>query len=247
MNRGGQSRAVPPGRAIVTHDKARKSAVRRRMAQTGETYSAARRGVPNPGTTSPQADYPDTDAERQYAGEALAAGVPADEVEAQLAAFRAQDAALAARESADQAEREALAAEERADLAHDAADLARESGDRLKWQRARERSEQAQDEAEQARQRADALEEAALEAEELAELTDDAANPTRRRRVPGWFTRPGPGRMMSVPAFPLAAPPPPPPPPPAPSAPPAPPLPPWAPGLRSRPWGTPPTDSDDRP
>ena len=100
MHRGGQSRAAPPGRVIVTHDKARKSAVRRRMAQTGETYSAARRGVPDGSTAAPEAEHADTDAERQYASEALAAGVPAGQVEAQIAAFRAQDAALAARESA---------------------------------------------------------------------------------------------------------------------------------------------------
>jgi hypothetical protein len=241
---------------IVTNDKARKAAIRQRMAQTGETYSAARRGMPDRSTAtampSPAEYAAGTGAEQQYAREALAAGVPADQVEAQIAAFRAQDAALAARESAEQAEREALGAEEHADFTHDDADRAREqSGDQSGWQRARERSEQAREAAEQARQRADDLEDAALEAEELAELAHDAANPAQRRGLAGppfVHRRPGPGGMMvGAPTF-LPPLPPPPPLPPGPPQPPGSPLPPHAPGsFGSWPWDgedVPPADPD---
>ncbi len=42
---GGQTRAVRPGKMIMTDDKAHKAVIRARMAQTGEPYMAARRAV----------------------------------------------------------------------------------------------------------------------------------------------------------------------------------------------------------
>src|ERR1700749_2576422 len=44
---GGQTRADPPGEMIMTQDKARKTATRQRMAETGEPYSVARHAVEN--------------------------------------------------------------------------------------------------------------------------------------------------------------------------------------------------------
>ena len=99
----------------MTSNKAQKTAARQRMAQTGEPYSVARRavsagdaetpgpdpdGIPGavtPGPAGiPEAAGPDpgeASPEERYAQEAEAAGVPAAEIYAHLAAFRAQEAA----------------------------------------------------------------------------------------------------------------------------------------------------------
>src|SRR5262245_56954607 len=58
VHRGGQTRADSPGGTIMTQDKARKSAIRQRMAETGEPYSVARHAVidtrdePDPGVAA---------------------------------------------------------------------------------------------------------------------------------------------------------------------------------------------------
>jgi len=45
MRLGGQTRADPPGKKPMTSDKARKTAIRQRMAVTGEPYSVARKAT----------------------------------------------------------------------------------------------------------------------------------------------------------------------------------------------------------
>src|ERR1700678_3863703 len=116
----------------MTSDKARKLATRRRMAETGEPYSLARRAAEG-GETAGQPDEPEETPEQRYLREAQDAGVPAADLDALRAAFEAGDgarqlrwAAQAARIRADEAEKLAEQAEERAELAQEAADLAQE-------------------------------------------------------------------------------------------------------------------------
>ena len=126
----------------MTSNKAQKTAARQRMAQTGEPYSVARRAVSagdpepdaaqGPGATGTEPRGPSP--EEQYAQEARAAGVPAAEIDAQLATFRRQEAAE-------------LHTQETADLARRAAERAREQADRL--EEAAERSEERADMAEE--------------------------------------------------------------------------------------------------
>src|SRR5207248_968015 len=52
---GGQTRADPPGEMIMTQDKAKKTATRQRMAETGEPYSVARHAVENEAAGAPSA------------------------------------------------------------------------------------------------------------------------------------------------------------------------------------------------
>src|SRR5262249_45410689 len=139
----------PAGKEMtVTRNKARKTAARQRMAQTGEPYSVARRAAGTPGEAAPDAAGTGTapeDAasgtpaaqqgageitpEERYAREAEAAGVPAAEIEARLAGFRAQEAADWAQRSAEQARELAERAEEAADRAEERADLAQEAAE----------------------------------------------------------------------------------------------------------------------
>ena len=96
----------------MTRNKAQKSAARQRMARTGEPYSVARRAVSSPdalapgaasGTGTAQQDSAGITPEERYTREAEAAGVPAAEIEARLAGFRAQEAADWAQRAAEQA------------------------------------------------------------------------------------------------------------------------------------------------
>src|SRR5262249_29165879 len=118
---------------IMTRNKAQKTAIRQRMAVTGEPYSVARRAAPARDAHQEGRDGAELPGEERYAQEAEAAGSTAAEVEAQLAAFRVQEAADLAREAADRArdradraEEAAERAEERAGLAQEAAELAEE-------------------------------------------------------------------------------------------------------------------------
>jgi hypothetical protein len=169
---------------IMTQDKALKTAIRARMAETGEPYNVARRIVLAEGDVpgepdqpqanghdmqEPQADGRDTqepqppeDYNARYLREAELAGVPAYAAQASLAADRAQEAAdqaqLAAdlaQERADQAEEAAEQAEERADLAHESARLAEEWEAPGELARTRLRSAAAREGAEHAREAAD--------------------------------------------------------------------------------------------
>jgi len=116
----------------MTSNKAQKTAIRQRMAATGEPYSVARKAIgaedPDIGE-SPEDETP----EEQYLREAEEAGVPAEELKALRAAWQArgrlgklQLAADQARDQADKAEEAAAEAEERA---VEAEDLAAEAQD----------------------------------------------------------------------------------------------------------------------
>src|SRR5215469_10067432 len=96
---GGQARAdSTEGRAIMTQDKARKSAIRRRMAETGEPYSVASHAVrdlhdeTDPGMAAEAAMAAD-----EQAAEAAMAAV---EQAAEERAERARRMAAEAREAA---------------------------------------------------------------------------------------------------------------------------------------------------
>lgn len=166
-------------RMIMTRDRARKTAARQRMAETGEPYVVARKAV----GTGDQGEAPvraaaDDDAtpDEQYAREAAEAGIPAAQIESQLAAFRARDAAVRAREEADRAEETADEAEQLAMVAQDAADEAEDWADEQEHRRLRQRADEAQHAADSAREKADQAEEVAADAEERAELAEDAAD-----------------------------------------------------------------------
>jgi hypothetical protein len=124
---------------IMTEDKARKAAIRRRMAQTGEPYSVARHAVDggaDPADAGARPDEPVTDQpvaaetpEEQFEREAEAAGVSAVQRAVARAAFAAQDGADRVREALhDAQEREAAetveAIEQAAEAAQRAADAA---------------------------------------------------------------------------------------------------------------------------
>jgi len=123
----------------VTSDKAHKTAIRARMAETGEPYNVARRATD-------AGDSPDDSAantgsesyEDRYLREAQEAGVHGPELEAMRALRQAQRlttelrmAAERARERADEAEEAAAKAEERAELAQESAEMMQEWADHL--------------------------------------------------------------------------------------------------------------------
>jgi hypothetical protein len=179
----------------MTKDKARKTAVRQRMAETGEPYSVARQATgavdgevpepafagPDPGALGSAESRPHgLSPEEQYAREAAAAGRAPEQVEAEMAVFRlqeradqAQESARRARDQASEAEAAIDAADERADLARETADEADDWADAAELSRAWERIEQ---DAEQARQRAEAALAAADAAAEQADLAQEAAD-----------------------------------------------------------------------
>ena len=189
----------------MTTDKARKIAIRRRMAETGEPYSVARHATagleaeaPDPGFAGPSAgsassaglSWADLSPDERYARDAAAAGRTPDQVEADTAAFRAQEHADRAQERADQARERADqareqvsdaesaidAADERADLAWEAADRAQDGAGAAELSRAREHADAAEQDAERARQRAEAAEAAADAADEEADRAQEAAD-----------------------------------------------------------------------
>src|SRR2546429_9604264 len=94
---------------IMTQDKARKTATRQRMAETGEPYSVARHAVEN------------------EAAEDSAPETPV--VEGRSYAEQAQELAERARRRADEAQERADEAQERAERAGGAASLAEEAAD----------------------------------------------------------------------------------------------------------------------
>jgi hypothetical protein len=200
---------------IMTQDKAFKAAIRARMAQSGEPYSVARRalladeeagaGAASPAQPpGPGADPLPDDYNARYAREAAAAGVPADEIDAELrsmaideeteraadrlrAAGRlAQQAADRAQRLAEQAEGDAEQAEERAHLAQEAADLASEWADPGEQQAAQARADRMQELADRARDRAEQARQAADNAQERAELAEAAAEAGDDDDGPGW-------------------------------------------------------------
>jgi hypothetical protein len=167
---------------IMTQDKARKAAVRRRMAETGEPYSVARHAVEHEHEGAAAGDpfgaergAPPAD-DRWYAGAAEEAGIT-------VAEFRVQhlaDLADNARERAEVAEEAVSVAREAAELAQQAADMTQGWADKQEQERAQRRAnqaraaaEEAQRRADQAQRQADAAEEAADDAADLADETAD--------------------------------------------------------------------------
>jgi hypothetical protein len=180
----------------MTQNKAQKTAVRQRMAETGEPYSVARHVVeagqaptqpPEPPETGHYATPRD---DHWYDMVAEEAGISVAEFRAQEEAARleelaeeAQRRADAAQERADLAQERAEQAEEAAELAQAAADLAEEAAE-LTGSRAdeqeRERAQQRADEAALARDRAQEAaglaQEQAEREQEFAEHADEAAD-----------------------------------------------------------------------
>jgi hypothetical protein len=179
---------------IMTHDKARKAAIRTRMAEAGEPYSVARHvilsdgpaGAERAGTGgTPPPDATGTPAEdyfARYLREAAEAGVPAEDLEVMAAAHRAQEqlsearrSARLAEDAAGRAEHAAELAEERAELADEAAGLAAEWASAPEQDRAHKQAERLHELADAARDRAEQAMEAADQATELLELAQERA------------------------------------------------------------------------
>jgi hypothetical protein len=179
----------------MTQDKARKAAIRARMAAASEPYSVARHVIlsddpagaergetgaaagPQP-AAAPAEDYFD-----RYLREAREAGVPDDELDAMAAAHQAGQQVRAAREAADRAEEVAGHAEEAAELAQERAAMAEEAAAlAAEWAGPEEQAvvwrgaEKVHDEADRARERADRAREAADEAAERAEQAQEWAD-----------------------------------------------------------------------
>jgi hypothetical protein len=154
----------------MTSNKARKIATRQGMAETGEPYTVAKTAT----EAGPPPREPGDIARERYAGEASAAGVPADGErlraiwQAQTRADELRRAAQQARQRADQAEDAAAEAEERAEYAGDASDLAQGWAGEHDRRLAQEQADQMRRAAEDARQRAGQAEEAAEHAEDAA-------------------------------------------------------------------------------
>ena len=82
---------------IMTQDKARKTATRRRMAETGEPYCEARRAAgaeADPGGEGPTATPPTPREEDWYARMAEEAGLSVAEIRAQEIAAQAREQAV---------------------------------------------------------------------------------------------------------------------------------------------------------
>jgi hypothetical protein len=119
----------------MTSNKAQKTAIRQRMAETGEPYSVARHAVEGeqvpaavrepPGTTLKVTPRDD----RWHARMAAEAGISVAEFKAQEAAARAAGLAEEAQQRADAAQQRADLAQERADQAEEAAALAQEAAE----------------------------------------------------------------------------------------------------------------------
>jgi hypothetical protein len=185
----------------MTQNKAQKTAVRQRMAETGEPYSVARhmvaagQGPAEPPEAPETGRYATPRDDRWYARMAEEAGISVPEFRAQEEAARladlaeeAQRRADAAQERADLAQERAGQAEEAAELAQAAADLAVEAAE-LTGSRAgeqeRERAQQRADEAALARDRAQEAaglaQEQAEREQELADHAEEAADEAEAR------------------------------------------------------------------
>jgi chromosome segregation ATPase len=171
----------------MTQDKALKSAIRARMAESGEPYNVARRAVmADDEAAGPASPAGGEDYYARYLREAEESGVPSDQIAAmaiadrlQEAADRAQDAADLAEELAEQAEEAADEAEEKANLAEESASLATEWADPQEQERAEWRSDAMRDRADRAREAAERARERAEQAQERAELAQEAADDAR--------------------------------------------------------------------
>jgi hypothetical protein len=166
---------------IMTQDKARKAAIRQRMAETGEPYSVARHAVGREHEGAAAEDPLSADRgapprdDRWYASETEDAGLT-------VAEFRVQhlaDLADKARERAEEAEETVSVAREAAELAQEAADMTRGWADKQEQERAQRRANQARAAAEEAQRQAGQAQRQADEAEEAAdEAAADLADET---------------------------------------------------------------------
>jgi hypothetical protein len=158
----------------MTQDKARKSAIRQRMAATGEPYSVASHAVRD---TRDAAEEPDS--------------TPRDDADpgraerARRLAERARAVAEQAEIRAERADEAASAAESAADMTQEAADLTREWGSAEEIARAQQRAYEARAAAEQTRDRAEQAIELAGEAAVAAEQAEEAAD--RAEELAGAF------------------------------------------------------------
>jgi uncharacterized phage infection (PIP) family protein YhgE len=185
----------------MTQNKAQKTAIRQRMAETGEPYSVARHVVEGgqvptePPQPAEAGHYATPRDDRWYAMVAEEAGISVAEFRVQEEAARladladdAQVRADAAQERADLAQERAEQAEEAAELAQAAADMAAEAAE-LTGTRAdeqeRERAQQRADVAAMARDRAQEAaglaQEQAERAQELADRAEEVADEAESR------------------------------------------------------------------
>ena len=124
---------------IMTRNKARKTAARHRMAQTGEPYSVARKATQARAESPVVHETPEVQPvvretpEERYVREAEEAGVPAAELDALRATFLATDRAGQLRQAADQARERADEAEDAAGEAEMRADEAEMRADEAGW------------------------------------------------------------------------------------------------------------------
>jgi hypothetical protein len=139
---------------IMTQDKARKTATRQRMAETGEPYSVARHAVESEYSEATVDDDAGNGAVGDSGGEAgLSAQERADHM--RFLADQAQERADLIRERAEQANEAAMMAQEAADMAAEAANLTREWADEQEQEQAQLRAAQARAAAQEAQRRAD--------------------------------------------------------------------------------------------
>ena len=162
---------------IMTQDKARKAAIRQRMAETGEPYSVARHVVEREHEGAAAEDplsagrgAPPRD-DAWYAREAEETGIPV----AELRVMDLADLADRARERAEEAEETLGVAREAAELAQQAADMTRGWAGKQDQERAQRRADQAQAAAGEAQRRADQAQQQADEAEQAVEEAEQAA------------------------------------------------------------------------
>ena len=185
----------------MTQNKAQKTAVRQRMAETGEPYSVARHMVeagqvpaepPEPPETGRYATPRDDNWYARMAGEA---GISVEEFRAQEEAARLADLAGDAQRRADEAQERADLAQERAeqaeevaeltqaaaDLATEAAELTHSRADEQERERAQQRADEAGLARDRAQQAADLAQQRAEREQELAEHADEAADRAQAR------------------------------------------------------------------
>jgi hypothetical protein len=179
--------------AIMTEDKARKSAIRERMAATGEPYSVARHAIEDAAIERPEPGEDPGGPEDTAPGHGEWTGGGPGEADLNTLERDARHLAADARRMADQARdrveqvrMRAERADEAADAAEEAADLAeelaREAAEMTtEWPEeeiaeAQRRAGEARAAAEQARRRAEQAEQQADEADAAADQFEEAAN-----------------------------------------------------------------------
>ncbi len=148
----------------MTQDKARKSATRQRMAETGEPYCEARRAAERDRESGTDPASPGPDDPKQRLARARAA------------AEEAQELADSARERFEQADEAAMMAHDAADMAAEAASLTRGWADPQEQEQTQRRADQARAAAHEAQHRADLAELQADQAQEAADLAQEFAD-----------------------------------------------------------------------